>query len=164
MAFKACSGAATNDIFNANETNPTEPAQLSSLSSGTKIVTLTIGGNDAGFPWVLEHCVEAPIIRPNFGCAANKQLVNETQARIGALAGGSYATSPPPLYQPIHSLLSVLSAGGLGCRYPVNEVAELARPGEQTPPDSETLMQLRCTTVATSALGAWGSRQRGSVE
>src|SRR4051794_24238350 len=44
----ACSGAKTTDV-NAN--------QLSALSSGTGLVSITIGGNDVGFAQVMEDCV-----------------------------------------------------------------------------------------------------------
>jgi len=111
MLFEACSGAVTNDIFAANISNPTEPAQLTWLTNTTKVVTLTIGGNDAGFPFVLEHCVVwAPPIPNNFGCSLDTELESETQARLSALAGGPYATTPPPQSEPIHSVLSVIQA------------------------------------------------------
>src|SRR5436190_9331779 len=40
LTFAACSGAKTGDVLNN---------QVSSVTSDTKIVTITIGGNDAGF-------------------------------------------------------------------------------------------------------------------
>lgn len=111
MSFKACSGATTNDIFAPSANNPSEPAQLDWLSQNTKLVTVTIGGNDAGFPWVLRHCVVwVPPLPNSFGCSTDAQLESETQARLAALAGGSYATAPPPQSQPIHSILSVIQA------------------------------------------------------
>ena len=110
MIFKACSGAVTDDIFESNDANLAEPAQRSWLHAGTKTVTLTIGGNDAGFAWVLKHCVSFPPFIRQFSCSTKKQLEQETQARLTALAGGSYATTPPPLSQPIHSILSVIQA------------------------------------------------------
>ncbi|MEV0649732.1 SGNH/GDSL hydrolase family protein [Phytomonospora sp. NPDC050363] len=45
--FKACSGARTNDVL-AN--------QVSALNSGTDLVTISIGGNDAGFADVVTQC------------------------------------------------------------------------------------------------------------
>jgi sugar lactone lactonase YvrE len=108
--FKACSGAVTNDIFEPNLADIGEPAQLSWLGSSTKLVTLTIGGNDAGFVWVLEHCVSLPPVKLHFDCSTDKKLEQETQARLTALAGGAYATTPRPLYAPIHSILSVIEA------------------------------------------------------
>ena len=110
IAFKACSGAVTNDIFAASANNPTEPPQLSWLRPDTKTVTLTIGGNDAGFVHVLTACVPFPLIQAGFGCSASPQLEAETQARLNALAGGSYATTPAPQSEPIHSILSVIQA------------------------------------------------------
>lgn len=47
LDFEACSGAKTTDV---NET------QLSHLSSTTSLVTITIGGNDAGFSNVIINC------------------------------------------------------------------------------------------------------------
>lgn len=111
MLFEACSGAVTNDIFAPNASNPTEPAQLTWLTNTTKVVTLTIGGDDAGFPWVLHHCVVwIPPYPNNFGCSLDTELESETQARLSALAGGPYATTPPPQFEPIHSVLSVIQA------------------------------------------------------
>ncbi len=47
LNFEACSGAKTSDV-NAN--------QLGKLSSTTSLVTLSIGGNDAGFSNVIINC------------------------------------------------------------------------------------------------------------
>lgn len=47
LSFQACSGAKTTDV-NAN--------QLGTLSGSTALVTITIGGNDAGFSNVIINC------------------------------------------------------------------------------------------------------------
>jgi lysophospholipase L1-like esterase len=47
LSFQACSGAKTTEV---NE------KQLSTLSSSTSLVTITIGGNDAGFSNVIINC------------------------------------------------------------------------------------------------------------
>jgi lysophospholipase L1-like esterase len=49
LVFAACSGAKTGDVLNN---------QVSSLTSGTAIVTITIGGNDAGFSSVITECAK----------------------------------------------------------------------------------------------------------
>jgi lysophospholipase L1-like esterase len=49
LTFKACSGAKTGDVL-AN--------QVQALSTSTNIVTITIGGNDAGFANVITKCAE----------------------------------------------------------------------------------------------------------
>ncbi|GAA0689684.1 SGNH family lipase [Kitasatospora atroaurantiaca] len=48
FAFAACSGARTGDVLNN---------QLSVLNSGTTLVSITIGGNDAGFASTMQTCV-----------------------------------------------------------------------------------------------------------
>jgi lysophospholipase L1-like esterase len=48
FTFVACSGATTDDV---------KATQVSSLNSGTTLVSITIGGNDAGFSSVMETCV-----------------------------------------------------------------------------------------------------------
>jgi lysophospholipase L1-like esterase len=47
LNFQACSGAKTTDVNNN---------QLGPLNSTTNLVTMTIGGNDAGFSSVIENC------------------------------------------------------------------------------------------------------------
>src|SRR5271166_3340131 len=47
-AFIACSGATTASVISG---------QLSALSSATTLVSITVGGNDVGFPSVMETCL-----------------------------------------------------------------------------------------------------------
>ncbi len=47
LTFAACSGAKTSDVL---------AKQLGSLNSSTSYVTISIGGNDAGFSEVIEEC------------------------------------------------------------------------------------------------------------
>lgn len=47
LSFQACSGATTTDV---------NGKQLGTLSAGTALVTITIGGNDAGFSNVILNC------------------------------------------------------------------------------------------------------------
>lgn len=54
----SCSGATTADLTAPQATDHgTNPAQLSALSAGTKLVTLGIGGNDIGFSSLVTTCV-----------------------------------------------------------------------------------------------------------
>ncbi|MEU2063389.1 SGNH/GDSL hydrolase family protein [Streptomyces sp. NPDC013455] len=48
FTFAACSGATTDDVLST---------QLGSLDSSTSLVSLTVGGNDAGFADVMTTCV-----------------------------------------------------------------------------------------------------------
>jgi lysophospholipase L1-like esterase len=53
-AFWACSGATTNDVLRGGDG---QPPQISKVTAGTTLVTLSIGGNDVGFARVLAGCV-----------------------------------------------------------------------------------------------------------
>lgn len=53
-AFVACSGATTSDVINGMNG---ELSQLNSLDASTDVVTLTIGGNNAGFGNFAAQCV-----------------------------------------------------------------------------------------------------------
>lgn len=53
--FVACGGAITSDIY-ATSTYPGVARQDTALTSHTRLVTITIGGNDIGFSSVVETC------------------------------------------------------------------------------------------------------------
>ncbi|MFL5845450.1 MAG: SGNH/GDSL hydrolase family protein [Solirubrobacteraceae bacterium] len=67
LVFSACSGAKTADVLNN---------QVSSLTTGTAIVTITIGGNDAGFSSVITECA-----KPEWASVCDTR-VNEAQTFI----------------------------------------------------------------------------------
>ena len=48
LSFEACSGAKTTDVTSS---------QVSALSSSTDLVSITVGGNDAGFSTVMKDCI-----------------------------------------------------------------------------------------------------------
>ncbi|MGW1062359.1 SGNH/GDSL hydrolase family protein [Micromonospora rubida] len=70
--FPACGGAVTSDVIDS---------QVSALSTGTTLVTITIGGNDAGFADVITSC--------RFGSTSScTDAVNEAKAfATGELPG-----------------------------------------------------------------------------
>jgi lysophospholipase L1-like esterase len=103
FVFSACSGAITDDFYQSNHegnylaSSELEPAQISDIPTDARYVTLTIGGNDAGFAYALNTCVYGKdrygILRYGKpGCASNKSLVSGTISRIDALAGKGSAT------------------------------------------------------------------------
>ncbi len=61
----ACSGATTSDVISG---------QLGGLSSATTLVTITIGGNDAGFTSVIEDC----ILESDSGCQTKLNSAENT--------------------------------------------------------------------------------------
>jgi hypothetical protein len=112
MTFSACSGAVTQDFFTINHANVSEPKQLSWLSAGTKTVTLTIGGDDAGFVSLLQHCVAGPRasfpFEQSMGCSKDTGLREEVRRRLEALDGG--ASDSTPSGQTIRPIAEVLES------------------------------------------------------
>jgi lysophospholipase L1-like esterase len=84
LNFRACSGAKVADVTNS---------QLGALSAGTAYVTISVGGNDAGFADVLTTCAQ-PSWASNCGGAIDK-----AQAYINGTLPGSLRT----LYAAIRS-------------------------------------------------------------
>jgi hypothetical protein len=56
------------------------------LTSATNLVTLTVGGNNVGFPSVLGDCIKGPSTAGNFGCQARDQAAVMTA--LGWLRNG----------------------------------------------------------------------------
>ena len=87
LNFRACSGATVADVTNL---------QLSALSTATAYVTLTVGGNDAGFADVLTTCA-LPAWASNCNGAIDKaqSIVNGTlPGRLATLLGQVKAKAP----------------------------------------------------------------------
>ena len=68
LTFVACSGARTSDVL-AN--------QVQSLSTTTNVVTITIGGNDAGFSSVITQCAY-PLVSCNSNITTAQNFINNT--------------------------------------------------------------------------------------
>ncbi|WP_327676699.1 SGNH/GDSL hydrolase family protein [Kitasatospora sp. NBC_00458] len=59
----SCSGARTGDLSGAQETGGgTNPPQLEAVDPATRLVTLGIGGNDAGFMEVVTQCAKENLV------------------------------------------------------------------------------------------------------
>jgi lysophospholipase L1-like esterase len=73
---EACSGATTADVLSS---------QVPALSTSTTLVSITIGGNDAGFSTVMETCVLAPTSVCLSAVAASEAYVaDELPAKLDA--------------------------------------------------------------------------------
>ena len=110
LDFVSCSGAITDDFFDANDEGNNEPPQSQALTSGTKYVTLTFGGNDLGFGAVLAQCIYGkygPVtVYGKEGCAKDKALTKTVADRLSALAGQGAAKTPGGVT--IHPIASIL--------------------------------------------------------
>jgi lysophospholipase L1-like esterase len=76
LNFRACSGAKVSDVTNT---------QLSALGSGTAYVTISVGGNDAGFTSVITTCAQ-PGWLSNCGGAVSKANTYITNTLPGSLS------------------------------------------------------------------------------
>jgi lysophospholipase L1-like esterase len=73
LSFQACSGAKTTDV---------NSKQLGTLSSSTALVTITIGGNDAGFSNVIVNCALYFITCGSAISEANSFIANKLPALL----------------------------------------------------------------------------------
>lgn len=83
FSFAACSGARTGDVMSG---------QLGPLNSGTDLVSITIGGNDAGFSDVMTTCV----LQSESTCVSR---VNQAKAYVDSTLPGQL----DQVYNAIHS-------------------------------------------------------------
>lgn len=87
LNFRACSGATIADVA---------ATQLSALGTGTGYVSITAGGNDAGFVDVLTECAK-PAWMSNCNAAidrANSIITNQLPARLASLYTSIKARAP----------------------------------------------------------------------
>jgi lysophospholipase L1-like esterase len=86
FTFAACSGATTTDVINS---------QLSSLSAATTLVSITIGGNDAGFSSIMETCVLASTSSCESAVSAGEKFAaNTLPGRLDAMFAGIHGHAP----------------------------------------------------------------------
>jgi lysophospholipase L1-like esterase len=83
LTFVACSGAVTGDVINS---------QVNSVTSDTKLVTITIGGNDIGFTNLILACT-------TLGCASqiassNAQITSSLPAKLNSTFAAIQAKAP----------------------------------------------------------------------
>ncbi|MDX6685859.1 MAG: hypothetical protein QOF26_537 [Baekduia sp.] len=83
LTFVACSGAVTGDVING---------QVNSVTADTKLVTITIGGNDIGFTSLILACT-------TLGCqsqidSSNAKIANELPAKLNTTYAAIKARAP----------------------------------------------------------------------
>ena len=108
----ACSGALTGALVANIPDRSDEPAQVAASTPLTKTVTVTIGGNDAGFAPVLVDCIYSPVQLPEVqqqipgrpNCEQRQDA--GVSARIARLAG----PIDQPVVGPSLSIVQVLAA------------------------------------------------------
>jgi len=86
LNFRACSGATVDDVLNL---------QLGAVVTGTAYVSITVGGNDAGFAAVLTECAK-PAWASNCNAAIDRaqSIINQLPGRLRTLYAAVRAKSP----------------------------------------------------------------------
>jgi lysophospholipase L1-like esterase len=99
----SCSGATTDDMTQPQNVDPDgpNPPQFNSLDGATKVVSLTIGGNDIGFSSIAESCVTYnPFSHPckdkydSGGVDQISQRIQATAPKVAAVLQGIHARAP----------------------------------------------------------------------
>ncbi|WP_328600912.1 SGNH/GDSL hydrolase family protein [Actinomadura physcomitrii] len=86
FTFAACSGATTSSVASG---------QLGALSSATTLVSMTVGGNDAGFSSVMETCVlHSDSTCQSAVASAESFMRNTLPGRLDSLYGKIRAKAP----------------------------------------------------------------------
>jgi lysophospholipase L1-like esterase len=127
----SCSGAETEDMTQSQDVDPDPdpPPQFTALSRNTRIVSVTIGGNDIGFSEIIENCSSAT---PDGQPCQDRYVVNgrdeiserikQTAPKIAGVIQGIHARSPrAEVY--VVNYLPILPEEGPGC-WPQVPVAE----------------------------------------
>lgn len=98
----SCSGAETEDMTQTQNVEPgPNPPQFNSLDSETKVVSLTVGGNDIGFSEVAESCITLnPFSTPckdKYNSGGKDQLAERIEATgplVAAVLQGIHTRAP----------------------------------------------------------------------
>jgi hypothetical protein len=153
----SCSGAETEDMFNAQSTDAgTNPPQLDALDAGTDVVTLQVGGNDIGFSEIITSCIT---YNPFDGCKGDyvQGGVDEISQRIAATA---------PLVDDVLDAIAVESPGAEV--YVLNYAAILPHTGSlgcwpQVPVAFSDVTWLRAKQVELNAMLATQASANGAT-
>ncbi|MEX2080518.1 MAG: GDSL-type esterase/lipase family protein, partial [Dehalococcoidia bacterium] len=92
IVFKACGGATTHDFLHPRDDREDgswgESAQFDYLGSSTKLLTFSIGGNDAGFEEHLAECIFGFELLPFNTCSGDERVTVPVREALDQLAGG----------------------------------------------------------------------------
>jgi lysophospholipase L1-like esterase len=118
----SCSGATTVDMTQAQNVEPgPNPPQFNSLNAETKVVSLTIGGNDIGFSEVAESCITLnPFSTPcksKYDAGGHDQLaerIANTAPKVAAVIQGIHSRAPNARVF-VTNYPAIFPATGYGC-------------------------------------------------
>jgi lysophospholipase L1-like esterase len=90
----ACSGAQTKDVVNSFKSQPPQVDALAALRPRPDVVTITIGGNDAGFGTTLGACFVADCATNGAIAAADAKILAVLPDRLVSTYGAVESAAP----------------------------------------------------------------------
>ncbi len=137
LDFAACSGATIPDFTAVNAEGNGEQPQLDHLSEQTQLVTLSIGGNDAGFQPLITDCIHSGLPDPygSPGCQGRDAtllqqalgfLANGVPAGCYQLPGHNYPSGNVNVCGPVESLTQLYQQ--IGARAPSAQIIVVGYP------------------------------------
>jgi lysophospholipase L1-like esterase len=90
----ACSGAQTTDVVNPYKDQPAQVDALAALRPRPDVVTITIGGNDAGFARVLVACFSTDCVSTGTVAAADDTILTVLPEQLADTYGAVEAAAP----------------------------------------------------------------------
>ena len=120
-----CSGGETEDMTQPQGVSPgPNPPQFNALDANTRLVTLTIGGNDIGFSSIAEDCINTTPANQGHPCM-DKYVVDgrdevsariaETAPKVAAVLQGITARSPQAKIVVVNYPAIFPHTGNTGC-------------------------------------------------
>jgi lysophospholipase L1-like esterase len=125
-----CSGAKTDHMTTAQGVTPgPNPPQFDSLTANTRLVTITIGGNDIGFSSIARDCFS----QNNTGTPCQdkyvvngtdtiSQRIQQTRPKVDAVLQGIHTRSPNATVQVVN-YAAILPDSGPGC-WPIVPISD----------------------------------------
>jgi lysophospholipase L1-like esterase len=118
-----CSGAETEDMTAPQGVTPgPNPPQFDSLDADTRVVTVTIGGNDIGFSSIAENCVSASPIGTQCkgdyvhdGRDEISERIAATAPKVAAVFQGIHERAPQARVFAVNYAAIFPERGALGC-------------------------------------------------
>ncbi len=93
--FVACSGARTYDYYDGGQYDEREQLSEQNLGDDVQLVTMTIGGNDAGFTSVLKECTLGFELLPFNNCSGDEEKADNPVDRQFSYLEGTAADTDP---------------------------------------------------------------------
>ncbi len=105
LEFHACQGAVTADLLHPRAGDWHEGAQLTTVTAQSRVVSVSIGGNDAHFGEIIRDCIDGLELLPFNTCYHDPKVTQPVASAFARLAGKSpQPANITPLSQIFHEI------------------------------------------------------------